>query len=176
MSRPGPTEYAPYYEKYLALVPEDDILVALEGELGATLALLRSVPTAEADVRHPPYTWTIKEVVGHLTDCERVFGYRALRIARGDPTPLAGFDENAYARAADADRHPLAELAEEFEVVRRSHIWLFRHLAEECWARTGVANETGVSVRALAYILVGHERHHTAIVRRRLSDSAPAGR
>ena len=176
MSRPGPTEYAPYYEKYLALVPEDDILVALEGELGATLALLRSVPTAEADVRHPPYTWTIKEVVGHLTDCERVFGYRALRIARGDPTPLAGFDENAYARAADADRHPLAELAEEFEVVRRSHIWLFRHLAEECWTRTGVANETGVSVRALAYILVGHERHHTAIVRRRLSDSAPAGR
>jgi hypothetical protein len=172
MSRPDPTEYAPYYGKYLALVPEEDVLAALEGELAATLALLRSIPEAQAAVRHPPYTWTIKEVVGHLTDTERVFGYRALRIARGDATPRAGFDENAYARAADCDRHPLSELAAEFEAVRRSHVWLFRHLPGDAWTRRGVANDTGVSVRALAYILVGHERHHTAIVRRRLSDAA----
>jgi DinB superfamily len=169
MPRPDPTEYAPHHGKYVALVPEEDVLAALEQELGATLSLLGSVPEEQACVRHPPYTWSTKEVVGHLTDCERVFGYRALRIARADDTPLAGFDENAYARAADSDRHPLAELAAEFEAVRRSHLWLFRHLPEAAWSRRGVANDSGVSVRALAYILVGHERHHTAIIRRRLS-------
>jgi DinB superfamily len=177
MPRPDPTEYAPDHGKYVALVPEDDVLAALEQELGATLALLRSVPEGQDCVRHPPYTWSTKEVVGHLTDCERVFGYRALRIARADATPLAGFDENAYARAADFDRHPLAELAAEFEAVRRSHLWLFRHQPEEAWARHGVANSSGVSVRAVAYILVGHERHHTAILRRRLfgSPARPVG-
>jgi DinB superfamily len=172
MSRPDPTEYAPYYGKYLTLVPDDDILAALEKELGATLTLLGSVPEEQACVHHPPYTWSIKEVVGHLIDSERVFGYRALRIARADATPLAGFDENAYARAAEFDLHPLTELTAEFEAVRRSHLWLFRHLTEAAWSRRGVANNNDVSVRALAYILVGHERHHTAIIRRRLSSAS----
>jgi hypothetical protein len=177
MSRLDPSEYAPDSGKYVALVPEEDILPAMEKELNATLALLRSVPDDQACVRHPPYTWTIKEVVGHLTDCERVFGYRALRIARADTTPLTGFDENAFAEAADFDRYPLAELTAEFEALRRSHLWFFRHLAESAWTRKGVANNCGVSVRALAYIIVGHERHHTAIVRRRLSGApaTPAG-
>jgi hypothetical protein len=177
MPKPDPTEYAPYYARYVALVPEDDIVAALERELGATLALLRSVSEAQAGVLHPPYTWSTNQVVGHLADCERVFGYRALRIARADATPLAGFDENAYAREADFDQHPLAELAAEFEAVRRSHLWLFRHLPEAAWSRRGVANSSEVSVRALAYILVGHERHHTAILRKRLSGvlAQPAG-
>jgi hypothetical protein len=171
MHRLEPTEYAPYYGKYVALVPEADVLAALDEQLKELLALLRAVPEGESGVRHPPYTWSIKEVVGHLTDTERIFGYRALRFARGDATPLPGFDENAYARAAEFDRRPLGALVDEFEAVRRSHLGLFRNLPETAWARTGEANGTAVSVRALAYIIVGHVRHHTAILRQRLARS-----
>lgn len=168
MPRPEPTEYADYYGKYLANVPEDDILPALEAEMTRTLELLRGVSEEESLVRHPPYTWSTRQVMGHLIDTERVFGYRALRIGRGDATPLAGFDENEYARAAESDRLPLKELAAEFEAVRRSHLWLFRHLPAAAWARRGVANNSPVMVRALAYILLGHERHHMKILRQRL--------
>ena len=169
MPRPSPAEYAPYYGQYVELAPEDDVLAALQAQLDDVLALLRPVPEAQGTVRHPPYTWSVKEVVGHMTDTERVFGYRALRFARGDATPLPGFDENAYARAADSDRRPLAALVAEFEAVRRSHVGLFRNLPDAAWSRRGTANDNAVSVRAVAYIIVGHARHHTAILRRRLS-------
>src|SRR5262245_64323190 len=135
MSRPAPTDFAPYFAKYLDLVPEDDILSALAAQLDELLAVLRAVPEATGNVRHPPYTWSIKEVVGHLTDCERVFGYRALRFARSDRTPLPGFEENDYAREGDFDRVGLAELVSEFEAVRRSHMWLFRNLPTVAWDR-----------------------------------------
>jgi hypothetical protein len=169
MQRPGSTEYAPYYGKYLALVPEDDILAALEAQLEETLAVLRPVPEAQGNVRHAPYTWSVKEVVGHLTDTERIMGYRALRFARGDATPLPGFDENPYVRAAEFDRALLRELVAEFEAVRRSHLWLFHGLPPAAWSRRGEADGKAVSVRALAYIIVGHGRHHTGILRQRLS-------
>lgn len=169
MQRPSTTEYARYYDKYIALVPEDDILSALEAQLGDMLALLRGVPESQGNVRHPPHTWSIKEVVNHLADAERVMGYRALRFARGDTTPLPGFEENDYARTAESDRRPLSELVSELEAVRRSHLALFRGLSESAWSRSGVANDNRVSVRALAYIIVGHSRHHTAILRQRLS-------
>ena len=120
MARPIPIDYAPYYGKYVVLVPEDDIVAALRSELNKTLAFLHSVAEGESIVRHPPYTWSVKEVVGHLMDCERVFGYRALRFARGDSTPLPGFDENAYACVAQFDRFPLQELTAEFESVSDS--------------------------------------------------------
>jgi hypothetical protein len=169
MHRPPATEYAPYYEKYIALVPEDDILAVLEGQLAETLALLRPIPEAKGGQRHPPYTWSIKEVVGHLNDTERIFGYRALRFARSDSTPLPGFDENAYVRAAEFDLVPLYELVSEFEALRRSHLFLLASLSEIAWGRVGQANGNDVSVRALAYIIAGHTRHHTAILRQRLS-------
>lgn len=168
-TRPEASEYAPYYGKYIALVPEGDILALLEAQLTDILAPLRGLSETEANTRHPPYTWSIKEVVGHLIDSERVFGYRALRFARNDATPLAGFDENAYVPAAGFDALPLTELLAELEVVRRSHLWLFRHLPEEAWQRTGIANESRVSVRALAWILAGHVQHHGAILRKRLT-------
>jgi hypothetical protein len=166
--RPGADEFAPYYLSYLRLVPEEDILPVLASENAATAALLRGVSDEDALRRHPPHTWSVKEVVGHLIDSERVFAYRALRIARGDETPLPGFDENAYAPAGEFDRRPLANLVEEFAVVRRSSVLLFTGLPDAAWSRRGVANNNLISVRALAYCLVGHERHHMGIVRGRL--------
>jgi hypothetical protein len=169
MQRPSSTEFAPYYSKYVALVPEDNVLPVLEKQLEEMLAFLRPVPEEQGNVRHPPYTWSIKQVVGHLTDSERVFGYRALRFSRGDATPLPGFDENEYARGAESDRCPLRDLVSEFEFVRRSHLWLFRNLPDAAWTRSGEANGNPISVRALAYVLAGHVRHHLAILRQRLS-------
>ncbi|HKB04176.1 MAG TPA: DinB family protein [Gemmataceae bacterium] len=169
MHRPEPTEFDPYYAKYINLVPETDLVAALESQLTDMLGVLRSIPEAEANVRHAPYTWSIKEVVGHLADTERVMGYRALRFARADTTPLPGFDENAYATIAAFDRLRLTDLVAELEAVRRSHIWLFRNLPPEAWTRAGEANGKSITVRALAFILVGHGRHHTAIIRKRLA-------
>ena len=172
MHRPRTNEYAPYFERYIALVPEDDILGTMETQLADALAFLRSIPEDQSAVRHPPYTWTIKEVIGHLIDCERIFAYRALRFARGDATPLTGFEENDYVREAEFDRLPLRALIGEFEAARRSHMWLFRNLSEAAWLKRGEANSNTISVRAVAYIMVGHVRHHLAIVRKRLTAAA----
>src|SRR5262249_49311650 len=168
MQRTRATEYAPYFERYVALVPENNIVEAMEAQIGEMQRLLGEVPESQANMRHPPYTWTIKEVVGHLTDTERIFCYRALRFARADKTPLPGFDENAYVPAANFNRFSLKDLAGEFEAVRRAHVSFFRGLNEEEWSRSGEANGNPMSVRALAYNIVGHVRHHAAIVRKRL--------
>ena len=170
-ARPPASEYAPYYGKYIDLVPAQEILAQLKSQRDETVAFLRSIPESQAGVLHEPYTWTIRQVVGHLTDGERVFGYRALRIARGDATPLPGFDENAYAAAAESDGVSLAGLVDEFEAVRRANLLLFQHLPVEAWNRRGVASGQSLTVRALAYAIVGHARHHLAIVRKRLEIS-----
>ncbi|MFO0891630.1 MAG: DinB family protein [Isosphaeraceae bacterium] len=167
--RPDGSEYAPFYAGYVKLVPEGDILATLEAQLGEMLVLLSSVSESESLVRHAPYTWSVREVVGHMTDAERVFGYRALRFSRSDATPLASFDENAYTQAGCFDRVPLADLVREFEVTRRSNLLLFRHLSPESWSRGGKASDNFVTVRALAHIIVGHARHHTEILRKRLA-------
>jgi DinB family protein len=168
-SRPDTTEYAPPYETYIKLVPEQDILTQLDQQIEGTLALLRDVSEAEAETRHAPYTWSVKEVVGHLIDCERIFGVRALRFARHDSTALPGFDENPYVEHARFDARPLVSLAQEFELVRRSHLLFFRGLDGDAWLRGGVANGHSVTVRALAYIIAGHERHHINILHKRLA-------
>jgi len=168
MPRPAAGDFAPYYAKYIDLLPEDNILGVLTKQLDEFLALMRPVSEETGNVIHPPYTWSVKQVVGHLTDCERVFGYRALRFARGDTTPLPGFEENDYARTGGFDRLRLADLVSEFEAVRRSHLWFFRNLPAEAWDRAGMANNSRVTVRALAYILAGHVRHHGTILRKRL--------
>ena len=168
-SRPQPNEYASAFETYISLVPECDIVTRFEEQIEGTLALLRDVSESEAQTRHAPYTWSIKEVVGHLIDSERIFGARALRFARQDPTELPGFDENHYVRHAGFDSRPLGSLAREFEFVRWSHILFFRGLDGEAWLRSGVANGHAVTVRALAYIIAGHERHHVTILHERLA-------
>jgi hypothetical protein len=171
LSRPGPTEYNPDYGKYIALVGEENPLEALRSGRESMLGLLAKVSEADSLIKHAPYTWSIKEVIGHLVDSERIFAYRALRIARGDSTPLPGFEENDYVRVAGFDRQPLADLASEFDTVRRSTLSLLESLDEEAWERRGVANGSAISVRALAFILAGHERHHGGIIKARLGVS-----
>jgi hypothetical protein len=166
-ARPAPEEHAPYYGKYVALVHESDAITALERTLEEAMALLRGLDETRGSVRYAPEKWSVRQVVSHLIDAERVFAYRALRIARGDRTPLAGFDENVYAAAAGADRRTLRALVDELEIVRRGSLALFRDLDPESWLRRGTANQQEVSVRALAYIIAGHSRHHLQVLRER---------
>jgi uncharacterized damage-inducible protein DinB len=166
-ARPGRDEYAPYYEKYVSLVPAGDIVSTLERQLTETLALLRSVPEERADSSYEPGKWSVKELVGHVCDTERVFSHRALRFARGDRTPLPGYEQDDYVRAANFGMRTLASIAEEFARVRASTVALFQSFDEEAWARRGTANDNEVSVRALAHILAGHELHHINILRER---------
>jgi hypothetical protein len=169
IERPPVTEYPSSYAAYIDLVPDGDILAMLANQLGATLNLLRGVTEPVAMTRHAPYTWSVKEVVGHITDAERIFGARALRFARNDPTPLPAFDENDYVRAAHFDARPFEDIFEEYKLVRQGHLLMFRGVDPEAWHRMGVANANPVTVRALAFVIAGHERHHVNILRKRLS-------
>lgn len=173
INRPEATEYVPYYERYISLVPEGDVLMALEQQLETTLSLLRGISEAQADSRYAPGKWSIKELVGHLIDAERIFAYRALRFARNDGTPLPGFEQDDYIRNATFGNCRLADLASELEHLRRSNLYLFRHLDEEAWQRRGIANDGEISVRALAYSMAGHELHHMEILRTRYLGSDP---
>ncbi len=165
--RPEPAEYASPFERYVSKVPDGDIVDVLAEQVEDTARLLAGVTDAQAAFRYAPGKWSLKEVVGHVADTERVMSYRALRFARGDLTPLAGFDENAFVAHAGFDRRPLGELVDELRAVRRATVALFRGLDVEAALRRGVANEKKVSVRALAYIIAGHERHHREILAER---------
>jgi hypothetical protein len=167
IERPQADEHAPYYGKYIARVPDGDLTSLLREQLMDTVALLRGVAPDRADFAYGPGKWSIKEVVGHMIDVERVMAYRALRFARNDKTDLPGFDENAYAQFSGAASRTLGDLLEEFQVVRSSTIHLARHLSAEALARRGSANGTPASVRALLYIIAGHERHHAELLRER---------
>jgi hypothetical protein len=167
IARPQNNEYAPYYARYIDRVPDGDLVEVLCTQIGETLALLRGIPEDRASYRYEPGKWSIKEVVGHLADVERIMGYRMLRIARGDSTPLPGFDENAYVLAANFDARSLTSLAHEFERVRGATIAFLETLDPDAAARRGSANNLEISARALAYIIAGHERHHVVILRER---------
>lgn len=174
IGRPQPGEHAPFYDRYISLIEGEDPLHPLAEQLAAFQSLAGAT-SAEADHRYAEGKWSVREVVGHVLDTERVFGYRALRIARGDETPLAGFDENAYARAAGHDDQALPDLVEELSLVRRGHLLLFQHLPAEAWTRRGSANGNPVSTRALAFMMAGHAAHHLSILRDRYGVEALAG-
>jgi DinB family protein len=162
---PGADEYAAAFAGYVAQVPlHTDLHQLLAEQLDTTSARLRAVPEARGGFRYAPEKWSVKEVVLHLADTERIMAYRALRIARGDPTPLPAFDENAYVPLSGADAQPLAELVEGWADVRRATLALFRQLPAEAWLRRGVASGKPVSVRALGWIIAGHERHHLDVL------------
>jgi uncharacterized damage-inducible protein DinB len=164
-TQPQTTEYNPYYGKYLSLVPEGDVVATLSRQLEDTLVFLRGLSEEQADTRYAPDKWSIKEVVGHVLDTERIFGHRLFRFARNDQTALPGYEQDDYVRAGNFGKRSLSELADEFEHVRRANLLLLRSLDDEAWLRRGTANDSEVSVRALAYILAGHETHHMQIIR-----------
>lgn len=166
-ARPGQDEYAPYYEKYVSLVPEGGVVEGLERQGAETLALLRGLSEARGAHRYAPDKWSVKQLVGHVIDTERIFAYRALAISRGERQPLPGMDQDEYMAGVDFDARTLSSLADEFEAVRRSNVLLFRHLSPEAWGRRGTASDYEVTVHALAYILAGHEAHHIRILRER---------
>lgn len=159
-SRPSEGEFLPYYERYISLVPSGDVLSTLEAQMNETQALLRGLPASISMYRYAPDKWSVNELIGHVIDSERIFAARALRFARNDPTALPGFEQDDYVRNSKFDAYPLAELASELDSVRRASVFLFRHLEEPAWMRRGTANTAEVSVRALAYIIAGHELHH----------------
>jgi hypothetical protein len=161
---PNADEYAPYYGKYIALVKGEDILAALDQQRRDTMKLLCGRDEQDGDFRYAPGKWSAKEVLGHVCDTERVFAYRALRISRADRTPMAGFEQDEYVRNGPFASIPLSEIIEDYIAVRRATITLLRNLHEAAWSRRGVANKNEVTVRALAYIIAGHELHHRAIL------------
>src|SRR5436309_5949868 len=165
--RPQTNEHAPYFSRYIDLVPEDDIAGAIEAQGRETAALLAKVSEEKAAFRYAPDKWSIKQVVGHVTDAERVFAYRLMSIARGESKSLPGFDENDYMRNATFDEQPFAELVEGLGAVRRATLALLRGLSAEAWTRVGIANEKEISARAVAYALLGHERHHVRVLKER---------
>ncbi len=162
--RPQPGDYAPHYEKYLTQIPGNNILATLDDQRRQMLLLLSGRAESDGDLRYAPGKWTVKEVLGHICDAERIFAYRALRISRNDPTPMEGFDENDYVRNAPFARLSLADLIEDYIGVRRATITLFRNLDEAAWTRRGVANKNEVTLLALAYIIAGHELHHRKMI------------
>jgi hypothetical protein len=166
-TRPESSEYAPHYSTYVGHVPNGDIVETLATQHDATIVLLRSLPEESGGLRYAPGKWSVREVIGHVADAERIFSYRALRFARGDETPLTSFDENAYVANASFDDHPLPSLIDELEAVRRATVLLFASLNATEWMRTGVASNNAMSVRGLAWATAGHELHHVGLLKTR---------
>jgi hypothetical protein len=166
--RPGTGEYPISFAGYVARVGQDeDILARLASQLDHVITRLSPVSETRGNYRYAPEKWSIKEMVGHLSDTERVFSYRALRIARGDSTPLPSFDDQAYVPEQRAGDRTLTDVVGEWSDVRRATIALFRNLPPHAWGRRGVASDQPVSVVALAYIIVGHLQHHLAVLEER---------
>jgi len=168
-ARPAPGEFHPYYQPYLDLVPErvTDVLLHLKQQGVATMNLMKGLDDERAEHRYAPGKWSVKEILGHLIDTERVFAFRALWIARGEPAEQPGMDQDRWAAAAAAHRRSLVELWREQHVCRTDHVYLFRSLTSADVGRTGMANGAPVSVRALPWLIAGHEKHHLNVLRER---------
>ncbi len=156
----NPSEYAPFYETYVSRVPEGEILEILSVQIGDTLGLLNSVPAELEVYRYGTGKWSVREVVGHMIDAERIFSFRALAFARGDSAPLPGMDQVQYAAVSDAGTRPLAELAAELATVRAATVALFRSFSGDVWSRDGIASGCSFTVRSFPFIIAGHELHH----------------
>jgi uncharacterized damage-inducible protein DinB len=167
IGRPEAGEHAPYYSRYVDLVPDGDVVDYLGRQEAEATAFFRSIPPELHDHRYAEGKWSVKEVVGHLADCERVFSYRALRFGRGDTTPIAGFDENLWAANARFSEMDFATVVEEWRSVRNATLALLRGYNADEMLRRGKANDQEVSVRALAWIVAGHVIHHSTLLRER---------
>src|SRR5215475_9171868 len=173
VTRPQSDEYAPYYEKYVSLIASDDIISVLEGQRVQMTQLLAARSEREGNFRYAPGKWSIKEVIGHISDAERIFAYRLLRIARGDETPLASFEQDPYIETGNFSARKLSDLSDEFAAVRKASVALIRSLDEKAWVRRGTASHKEVTALALGFIIAGHERHHSMILEQRYLPALP---
>ena len=173
MNRPEATEYADYYANYISKVPGSDVLSVLESQRLQMLQLFAGRSERDGSFRYAPGKWTVKEVLGHIADTERIFAYRALRIARGDQTPLPAFEQDDYVRSGAFGDRTLAGLAEEFGAVRTASVSLLRSFNEEAWSRRGMASQKEVTVRALGFMIAGHQIHHRIILEERYFPAIP---
>lgn len=164
---PGRNEAAPYYYRYMDRVTSQNILQALEVQRDEVLSFLRSITEEKSLTRYAPGKWSVRQVLNHINDSERVFASRAFWFARGFSSPLPSFDQDVAAQTAAADALPWAGHVEEFSGIRQATIGFFRNLPQESWMRTGIASENPFTVRSLGYIIVGHADHHLAILRER---------
>ncbi len=167
MRRPEPGEYAPYYQRYIDLVKGDNPIKALENQIIAMQAFLSEIPEDKENYRYAPGKWSIKEIIGHLIDTERIFGYRALSFARKEKTPLPGFEENDYVAAANFEKRSFYNLVHEYNLVRESHLALFKSFDEQALSQVGNANGNNMTVRAIIFTIAGHELHHLQVIRER---------
>lgn len=164
LQRPQENEYPEYYVPYVNSVPEGDLLTLLKENLSKITELFENIPEEDTDFRYAPGKWSIREVLGHMTDTERIMSYRLLRIGRGDQTALAGFEENDYVTASQINRLPVKSILDDFVATRKATITLIENMPQGAWANVGNANNTEVTARAVAYIIAGHEIHHRKII------------
>jgi uncharacterized damage-inducible protein DinB len=167
LPRPLVSEYPEYYQPYVSLVPEDNLLTLLKGNLVKTIELFESLSEEDGLFRYAENKWSIKEVLGHMADTERIMSYRLLRVGRGDQTALAGFNENDYVQSSQINKLPIKSILEDFIATRKATLTLFQNMPEESWANIGFANNTEVTARAIGYIIAGHALHHFNIIRDR---------
>ena len=165
-------EYAPYYQPYVELVADGNLITILSEQMKETITCLKDLSDVQAEYRYGEGKWSIKEVIGHMVDTERVMAYRILSIARGESQNLPGFNEEEYVRRANFTKKSIDELLQDFSIVRQSTVLLLKSLGEEAWLRRGLANNYEITVRALAVIIAGHELHHRSIIHERYMKSA----
>ncbi len=163
-NRPNPDEYSDYYHNYIALINKPNVIEALIQQGQQLYALIQQLTEEEANHRYADNKWSVKEIIGHLVDTERIMAYRALCISRGEQVPLRGYDHNSYVEKADFGNRSLQSLSTEYDALRNANISMFSSFSKEQIQRTGIANNQKVSVRALAYIIAGHEKHHVNIL------------
>jgi uncharacterized damage-inducible protein DinB len=168
MNKPEQDEYAEYYGKYISLV-DGDVLPMLDAQPSELHTMFGALPEEKGTYKYADDKWTLKEVLSHLIDCERIFAYRMLRISRGDMTPIEGFEQDGYIESSNANNRSFRELLDEFDLQRRADMLLVRNLSDEAIKRRGTASDYTVSVRALVYMLAGHVRHHVNILKERYS-------
>ena len=171
VGRPPASEYAEYYERYVGLIPGADIVDVLERQLPATLSLLAAIDEAKGNYRYAPGKWTVKDLLGHVIDTERVFAYRALVFSRNDRASLPGFDQDVWVEHAYYANLSIADIAKEFEAVRRATVSQLRHLDAAAWNRVGTGNNKEMTTRAAAYVIAGHLEHHVSILKSRYLDT-----
>jgi len=167
MKRPNRDEYASYYHTYVETVPDGDIIKTLHKQIAEMGKLFKNVSKKQSLFRYAPEKWSVREVLGHIIDAERIFSYRTLCFARNDMKEFHGFDENEYISKSNYNEIKLSELIDEFSELRNSNVIMFRNFSDEMWLRTGRANNNSFTVRAMAYIMVGHVNHHIGVLKDR---------